>query len=241
MLARLGSIPIRCLPLKLDYKDFVMIEVRLGIAANGEEQFEATAATLEPTEIDLLRRYVGFVDRVNEAKLLQRGMPAITSMSFKPEEGMKMTCMPYENSELHELLHVLRPLVLKKEATSFEQIAGLLGRKFKSEKFREYLKIQRTIFDDGELKRYMQIYVNDQPLLENATFKLWLNGEQYHTDKEKAEAWKKIEEALAVDNARALIITQLQSKVKALFNLHYVAKLILGKADTQPFVAGTLP
>ena len=84
----------------------------------------------------------------------------------------------------------------------------------------------------------MQISLNDQPLLDSATLNLWLNGEQYHTDEEKAAAWKEVEEALTAENTRALLITQLQAKVKALFNVQYIANLILGKADAQHVVAG---
>lgn len=217
-----------------------MLEVRLGLATKAGDPLETTTATFDETEIDLRRRYVEFVDRLRVTTLLQRGMPAITNMSWKLDEGMKWTCPPYENSELHELLHVLRPLILSKEATSFEHIAGLLGRKFDSDKFRRHLKLQRTIFEDGELRLYMQISLNDQPLLDDATLKLWLNGEQYHTDEEKAATWKEIEEGLTVENTRALVITQLQAKVKALFNVQYIASLILGKAGAQPGVAGEL-
>ena len=153
---------------------------------------------------------------------------------------MKWTCPPYENGELHELLHVLRPLILSREVTSFKRITGMLGKKFDSEKFRGHLKLQRTIFEDGELKLYMQISLNNQPLLDDATLKLWLNGEQYHTDEEKAATWKEIEKALTVENTRALVITQLQAKVKALFNVQYIVNLILGKADAQPIIAPDL-
>ena len=153
---------------------------------------------------------------------------------------MKWTCPPCENGELHELLHVLRPLILSREVTSFERITGILGKKFDSKKFRGHLKLQRTIFEDGELKLYMQISLNNQPLLDDATLKLWLNGEQYHTDEEKAATWKEIEKALTVENTRALVITQLQAKVKALFNVQYIVNLILGKADAQPIIAPDL-
>lgn len=158
----------------------------------------------------------------------------MTNIDWKAGEGMKWTCPPYENGELHELLHVLRPLVLSREITSFERITGMLGKKFNSEKFRGHLKLQRTIFEDGELKLYMQISLNDQPLLDDATLKLWLNGEQYHTDEEKAATWKEIEKALTVENTRALVITQLQAKVKVLFSVQYIVNLIIEKADAQP-------
>ena len=211
-----------------------MLEVRLGLRAEVDDPVEEVSGTFDDSEIDLLRRFVDFVDRVRETKLLQRGMPAITNIAWNPGEGMKWTCPPYENGELHELLHVLRPLILSREATSFERVTGMLGKKFDSEKFRGHLKLQRTIFENGELKLYMQISLNDQPLLDDATLKLWLYGEQYHTDEEKAATWKEIEKALTVENTRALVITQLQAKVKALFNVQYIANLILGKADAQP-------
>lgn len=210
-----------------------MTEVRLGLKTESGDLIETVNATFQASEIDVLRRYVEFVDRVRETRLLRRGMPSISNMSWKPEEGMKWSCPSYENGELHELLHVLRPLILSKEATSFERICGMFGKRFISDKFRGHLKLQRTIFEDGELKLYMQISLNDQPLLADSTLKLWLNGEQYHTDEEKAVTWKKIEEALTIENTRALVITQLQAKVKALFNLQYIATLVLEKADAQ--------
>lgn len=208
-----------------------MLEVRLGLRAEVDGPVEEVSGTFDDSEIDLLRRFSAFVDRVRKTKLLQRGMPSITNIEWKASEGMKWTCPPYDNGELHELLHVLRPLILSREVTSFERITGMLGKKFQSEKFRGHLKLQRTIFEDGELKLYMQISLNDQPLLDDATLKLWLNGEQYHTDDEKAATWKEIENALTVENTRALVITQLQAKVKALFNVQYIVNLILGKAD----------
>jgi hypothetical protein len=214
----------------------VMLEVRLGFQTEVDGPVEAVPGAFDESDIDLLRRFSAFVDRVHETKLLQRGMPAITNIDWKAGEGMRWTCPPYENGELHELLHVLRPLILSKEVTSFERIAGMLGKKFDSEKFRGHLKLQRTIFEDGELKLYMQISLNDQPLLDDSTLKLWLNGEQYHTDEEKAATWKEIEKALTVENTRALVITQLQSKIQALFNLQYIINLIIGKTDAQPVI-----
>ena len=72
-----------------------MLEVCLGLATKKGEPLEPTTAAFEKSEIEQLRRYVAFVDRVREAKLLQRGMPAITNISWKPDEGMKLTCPSY--------------------------------------------------------------------------------------------------------------------------------------------------
>jgi hypothetical protein len=122
---------------------------------------EVVSAVFTESEIELLRRFVVFVDRLRGASLLQRGMPGITNVSMTPEFGMKFTCPAYENGELHELLHVLRPLILDREATSFKNISGTLGKRFENENVRAYLKRLRIIFEDGELKLYMQISLND--------------------------------------------------------------------------------
>jgi hypothetical protein len=189
---------------------------------------ETISAVFEPTEIELLRRFVQFVDSVRNTKLVLRGMPVITNMNLI---GMKFTCSPYDNSELHELLHVLRPLILQDEATSFNNVAGILGKRFSNQIFRAHLKLQRKVFEDGEFNLYMQISLNDRSLFNDSTLKLWLNGKQYHTDEENAETWGGIESALNTENTRAFVISQLHSKVKALFNLQHTSKLVLGKVN----------
>lgn len=201
--------------LSLKYEDGTIDEVIIG--------------DFSTSDIELLHRFVRLVDRTRESTLLRNGLPSITNISWTAENGMKFTCLPYANSELHELLHVLRPLILQKESTSFQSVAGLLGKKFSNAHFRNHIKFLRTIFEDGELKAYMQICLGDQPLFDDSTLKLWLNAEQYHVDDEKAEKWQEFEQSLNTENTRALVINQLQAKVKAIFGIEYIANLILEK------------
>ncbi len=85
------------------------------------------------------------------------------------------------------------------------------------------------MFEDGELKSYMQISIDGQPLFDGSLLRMWLNGTQYHTDAEKAAAWKELEGSLKTENARALVMNQLHSRVKALFLLEHIVGLILEK------------
>ena len=197
------------------------------------ELVETLTATFGPKEIELLRRFDTAVSRVRVTALLRRGMPSISNMRLASETGMEMeiTCPPYEDGELHELLHVLRPLILQNEAISFHNIASLLGKRFSSERFRARLKAFRELFENGEFRAYMQMEIDGQPLFDDSFIKLWLNSEQYHMDEEKAAVWKELETALSVPNTRAIVITQLQGKVKALFWLQFVAGLVLQKVE----------
>lgn len=100
-------------------------------------------------------------------------------------------------------------------------------RRFSSKRFSAYVKEWRRIFDDGELSLYMQIAIDGKPLLHQSMLHTWLNGTQYHTDAEKASAWEQLERSLEAENARALVLSQLHSKVKAIFHMRYLVSLAL--------------
>ena len=184
--------------------------------------------TISADDVALLRRFMGAVARIRATSLLQRGLPAITNLNWSGA-GMEFSCEPYTDLELFELLHVLRHVILSEEAASFEKVAALLGRRFPSREFGDHIKALRHLFENGELSFYMQISVGGQPLFDGSLLRMWLNGTQYHTDEEKAVAWSKLEGSLESENARALVMNQLHSRVKALFLLEHVVDLILSK------------
>jgi hypothetical protein len=192
---------------------------------------ETLSGVFDEFDIDILRKFVKRMSRVRVCRLFTRGMPSISNISVTAESGMKLVCAPYENSELHELLHVLRPVILEKETSSFQAVSGLLRRRFKSRRFSDHLKPIRKMFKDGELGSYMQLYLGARPFFDKSTLDLWLNAEQYHTDEDKAEAWADFERSLTTENARALVMAQLHSKVKALLHLEHIVGLVLRSAD----------
>ncbi len=196
---------------------------------DAEDNVVATiSGNFSSDDIALLQRFVDAMARVRNTALLQRGLPAITNFHWSAT-GMSFSCQPYTDSELFELLHVLRHVILSQEATSFEKVAALLGRCFKNREFSDHLKALRNLFENGELSSYMQISVGGQPLFDGSLLRMWLNGTQYHTDEEKAAAWAELEGSLEAENARALVMNQLHSRVKALFLLEHVVNLVISK------------
>lgn len=176
----------------------------------------------------VLSNFISHLDRAMECSLIQRGIPGITNMKWD-SEGMKFNAKSYSNPELHELLHVLRPLILHKEPASFAAVRATLGRCFKNKRLSARLKNLQHQFDHGELAAYMQITIGDQPLFDNSLLNTWLNGTQYHTEEEKADAWHEIENDLSTENARAIIINHLKGKVSALLELGHIVKTITNK------------
>jgi hypothetical protein len=184
--------------------------------------------TFSEDDLVLTQKYVDAMTRVRNTELLKQGLPAITNMKWSPE-GMEFSCEPYSDAQLFELLHVVRHVMLGQEPASFEKICALLGRRFADRNFGDHIKALRHLFENGELSSYMQISVGGQPLFDGSLLRMWLNGTQYHTDEQKAVAWGKLEGSLKSENARALVMNQLHSRVKALFLLEHIAQLVLSK------------
>lgn len=205
-----------------------MKTVRLKLADEDGSPLGEIEGAFSDDDLRLLQIYRGHMARVREAGLITRGMPFISNIAWQAGSMMKFACPPFENGELYELLHVLRPVILESEAASFKNVMSLLGHAFKDKMFAGHQKYARRIFEDGELSMYMQFTFNDLKLLDNFLLRIWLNGTQYHTDQEKAEVWAKLETGLTTENARAIVISQLHSRVKGLFILLRDVDLIIG-------------
>jgi hypothetical protein len=208
-----------------------MKTIRLKLRGKDNSAAAEIEGTFAPADLDLLEQYIQHLKRIRETTLLTRGMPSITNLSWNPGASMTFTCSEYTNSELYELLHVLRPVILESEAASFYKVQALLGRAFRDKDYASHQRALRRIFEHGELSMYMQVSVGGQRLLDESLLNIWLNGTQYHTDSEKARAWVDLEASLTTANARAIVITQLQSRVKALMLLEHEARLVLDSHD----------
>jgi len=148
--------------------------ITLTLRDKDNNPIETISTTFQPADLDLLNQFVSATLRVRESRLLTRGLPAITSINCSLESGMQITCAPYDNSELFELLHVLRPLILSREVASFDKSIAILGRRFSNKRLSRHLRAIRRVFEDGELKAYMQITVGDQPVFDDSLLKTWL-------------------------------------------------------------------
>jgi hypothetical protein len=186
-------------------------------------------------ELDTLTQFVTFMSRIRNCALLLRGMGGFKQIKFD-KEGITIKSSSCTDSELYELLHVMRPVTLESERASFKNVASLLGRHLRSEELDQFIKMNRRVFRDGEMSLYMQFTVNSQKLFDESLLKTWLNGTQYHTDDDKAQAWSKLEKALGDENAKAIVLAQLHGKIAALMNIDYIGGQVLSASncETEP-------
>ena len=143
-------------------------------------------------QIEVLSAYSSYMDKVNSSALIVRGISGITDFPAFGPEGLDFNGPEYTDSELHELLHVLRPVILQEEFASFHKVQSILKKSFSNRIVSNQMKLAMRRFEHGELSEYMQIKVGGHELFSKSLIKIWLNAEQYHTDKEKREIWSDI-------------------------------------------------
>jgi len=184
---------------------------------------------IEPSAEDLVTftKYSEYMSRVRNASILRRGMGGLEGFHLSQERGLEIRAADWSDAELHELLHVLRPVTLKREQASYSKVTALLHECFPFENVREFVAQCNQAYEHGEGSFYIQLKVGEQVAFDESLLRLWLNGTQYHTDEKKAELWAELEATISASSARALVVSQLHSKTLALLNVDYIVKQVL--------------
>ncbi|WP_435634558.1 hypothetical protein ACSC9U_22115 [Pseudomonas solani] len=208
-------------------------DLSLGRRSDDSDSIEVLTGTFSDEDVELLDLFVSNMSRVLGSRASQSGLPVISRIAWDESRGLSFTCEVVDDSALYELLHVLRPLILQNERASFHQISALIVRRFADKELGQTMKELRQCFERGQLSAYMNVSIGEQSLFDDELFKTWLNGELYHSDKEKARVWRELEVSLSASNTRALVINQLNGKVVALCDLLNLIHMALGSRSAE--------
>ena len=149
-------------------------------------------------------------------------------------EGGQLTHLKSEvptDEELAALLHRLRPLILQEEATSYQQITALLGRRFTHEFVRGWLKTQRMLFDGRNNQALVRITSNGTLINSEQTLFDWLNGYEYHRDPAKRDKIAALHHVIPLEHSMPVLVGLLGDKVQAITQLAALIAVILGQQD----------
>ena len=172
-------------------------------------------------------KYIANCSRLEKAAIFAARFPVIQNFTWTPAEGTKFKISPIDYGQVCELLHLARPFFLAKEDTSFHKILELFNGKSEETAFQRHLAYIRDSYERGDYQPYFQISINNMPLFDDATIKTWLNGAEYHQDKNKAAVIARLEAALTTEVARGIFVSQLSGRVRAVFMLRHLLNLIV--------------
>jgi len=202
-----------------------MKKVKLKAILKDKISVDNIELTFENEDLDVLRLYKTNYDRLLSAKLLNEGLPSITKISWNAKSGSKFKFSKFDYQDVFELLHLARPFFLSKEPASFEKTCAIFGKRGKGTSLTDHIKYIRYLYENGEYFSLFQIEIDEIPLFSDDTLKLWLNGIEYHQDKEKRDVYAKLEKALGVETTKAIFVSQLSGRIKSLHMLGHLVNL----------------
>ena len=205
-----------------------MLEVKL--KATSEDESEILHLQFEELEVESLKLYLDNCKRLENAQILKGKFPSIKNIEWTEKSGMNFDVSQFEYSHICELLHLARPMFLEREPASFKNTLSIFGKRAKKTSLAKHLKYLSNTYKFSDHQGYMQITIGDTPLFHDKTIKLWLNGVEYHQDSDKAKIIKELEASLSESSVRGVFVTQLYGRIKAIFMLSHLAKLIVDES-----------
>ena len=203
------------------------------ILINPEDDSKTTVVgEFTDEEVSTLKSYATYVEKLNTAQLLVRGISGISGIKAFGPEGMEISCPEYTDAELREVLLLLRPLILQREFASFQKVQSIIQKGFKNILVSNNMKMAMRRFEHGELSEYLQVSVAGHQLFDKSLVNTWLYSEQYHTDKEKIDKWEEITQALGEQNVRAVTMSHVLSMIRSIKFVEYVAGFIIADENS---------
>lgn len=149
--------------------------------------------------------------------------------NFETGELSAQTVVP-DDDEIGAFLHRLRPFVLNDEPTNFGRVCNLLTRRIVDERFRQVIAGRKAVYFSKRFRAMVTITstteagsaeINSEETLQN-----WLNGFEYHRDKDKRDAIDRLHWLLPVESSKPIFLSMLLEKADAIGHVaHWIRVL----------------
>ena len=220
--------------------DVAMKTVVIRVAQGSDEFGTEVPLAISSTQAQLFTQYLSNVDRLDSARILNSGLPVVKTIRFEKGVGMSFDITEFEYSDVWELLHLCRPLFLCDEPASFEKTLGYFGRNGKGTSLAGWAKSVRIMYEKGPYQPYFQFSIGETPIFHERTLLAWLNGVEYHQDRDKAQKVKELEKALGENVARGMFVAQLSGRISAIYRLAQVIEMVLDKYEGKAVSGGAI-
>lgn len=190
--------------------------------------FEVIILTFDDKDLNILRLFQKNFDRFRTAHIFEKGIPSIKKINWEVE-GIQFTFSDFNYHDICELLHLARPIFLSKEPASFEKTCAIFGKRGKGSRLTSHILFIRSLYQKGEYLPLFQITIGSVALFDETTLQAWLNGVEYHQDKEKRKLIKQLEDSLNEETLKGIFVSQLSGRIKATFMLAHLVNMVLKK------------
>ena len=133
-------------------------------------------------EYALLREFREFAAELAAAELLQPGTKDLGNFSWAAD-GEVVSASKTPAIHVHQLLHLLRPFVPKRESTFVPSVTGLIGRRIAHSGVHALLGRINDQFLIKPSTQSFTVSAGGIVINSESTLQIWLNGFEYHRDR----------------------------------------------------------
>lgn len=186
--------------------------------------------TLENDEIELLQKFHQEVEELKQTKIAQSGVFFHSfNFDYQAGNGIETKGELPPAIEIKELLHSLRPFLLKNEPTYFNYVKNKISKNCDSNKIRTHLKDLKKKFNSVEVQNNFKFETEKLVINSEEALNYWLNGFEYHRDEEKRKNIKKVEKWIDFNSLKVIFMILMEKKVEAILKLNNLIELLLDK------------
>lgn len=208
-------------------------EVRFFNDSTGQE--EKIAGEFREDEHEVLVDFMTFVDELHSAPLFRNGSTGSAKMGQKAGEPLKFEVVLPHWPDVIVFIHLLRPLILEMERTSFYKVRSLIGKHTRHSTLQGLLNNQKELFSGKNHQRTIQFRSNDILINSEKVLQSYLNGFEYHRDKDEMKFIESLHQMLPLDFSKVIFVGLLIDKAKAIFSLAELVAVITGKTKEIAF------
>jgi hypothetical protein len=167
-----------------------------------------------------LLEYLESADRLVSQDVFKDGFRSSLKMSINDEN--QPSTLNYEvppDSKLLPLLHCMRPFILQKENCFFGKVTNSLSAILENDLLRGWISLKKRQFSGEYLKKSFSIKVNETQINDKKMLNNWLNGMEFHKDREKRKAVEGLSSVFSVDAQKAIYLLMLMEQTKAIIDV----------------------
>src|SRR4030095_12918588 len=179
---------------------------------------EVCAGEISDEDWRLFTAFRDFAEELRSAEWARQRLDSRYSIRTEAERGL-VADVPQRPSDtaLRELLHLVRPCVLRNEETHFPRVSGRLWKYLNHPHLQQLLAHWRAVFSGEEMRRYFTISAHQLEINNDHTLSLWLNAFEYHRDAEKREEFLRLHGGPTNELTLTVFRDMLASKAEAVF------------------------
>lgn len=203
--------------------------VKISIKKEATDESILVEGVLSEEDIELFKEYIEYSDDLIKCAYFKYDKQASLNFKGKAGEGTTITAHLPPDEACDSMILKLRPFVLRRERTSFENISSRINRIFDADIIKFMLRNQSDLWTGKHFRSQFRVEDNHGVLNSDKTIMDYLNAFVYHRDKKKQERLEWPKKFLGDHGLKAFFMIFLLEKAKAIMNMADFCKIILGE------------